>query len=84
MSNIGKQPINIPDGVEIKISGNNIFVKGIKGELSLDFDSKIKINYTLTLFLFYWIWLFKLILLFGKFTFSSKGLEFSSISTIEF
>ena len=46
MSNIGKQPINIPDGVEIKISGNNIFVKGIKGELSLDFDSKIKINYT--------------------------------------
>jgi len=45
MSNIGKQPINIPDGVEIKISDNNIFVKGIKGELNLDFDSKIKINY---------------------------------------
>ncbi len=33
MSRIGKQPISIPDGVEIKIEGKEITVKGPKGEL---------------------------------------------------
>ncbi|MBU0649268.1 50S ribosomal protein L6, partial [Patescibacteria group bacterium] len=32
MSRIGKQPINLPQGVEAKIEGNTIMVKGPKGE----------------------------------------------------
>jgi len=34
MSRIGKQPIQIPEGVEVKISGQSILVKGPKGELN--------------------------------------------------
>ncbi len=33
MSRIGKQPINIPAGVEVTIDGLNVKVKGPKGEL---------------------------------------------------
>src|SRR3989344_1329284 len=33
MSRIGKQPINIPTGVEVKFDGSQILVKGPKGEL---------------------------------------------------
>lgn len=33
MSRIGKKPIKIPDGVEVKIDGQKIHVKGSKGEL---------------------------------------------------
>lgn len=33
MSRIGKQPVQIPDGVDVKIDGNLIIVKGKKGEL---------------------------------------------------
>lgn len=36
MSRVGKKEINIPDGVEAKIDGKKITVKGQKGELSLD------------------------------------------------
>ena len=35
MSRIGKQPISIPDGVEIKIEGKQITCSGPKGALSL-------------------------------------------------
>ncbi|MBI65051.1 MAG: 50S ribosomal protein L6 [Candidatus Marinimicrobia bacterium] len=45
MSNIGKQPIIVPDGTEISINNNSIIVKGKLGELSLDFKSKIQVNY---------------------------------------
>ena len=34
MSRIGRQPINIPEGVEVKIDAGRIEVKGPKGELS--------------------------------------------------
>lgn len=34
MSRIGKKPITIPAGVEVKIDGNTVTVKGAKGELS--------------------------------------------------
>ena len=34
MSRIGKQPITIPEGVEVKIDGDLILVKGKKGELT--------------------------------------------------
>jgi ribosomal protein L6P/L9E len=35
MSNIGKQSINVPDGVDINLNKNMIRVKGSLGELSL-------------------------------------------------
>ncbi len=47
MSRIGKMPINIPDGVEIKINKDNVSVKGKLGELSQKFDKysvKLKIE----------------------------------------
>ncbi|MDE7393345.1 MAG: 50S ribosomal protein L6, partial [Muribaculaceae bacterium] len=34
MSRIGKAPIEIPAGVTVKIDGNNVTVKGPKGELT--------------------------------------------------
>lgn len=34
MSRIGKKPIEIPSGVEVKIEGSEVFVKGPKGELT--------------------------------------------------
>ncbi len=34
MSRIGKQPIPVPSGVEIKIDGSTVSVKGPKGELT--------------------------------------------------
>ena len=33
MSRIGNKPIAIPDGVEVKVDGNHITVKGPKGTL---------------------------------------------------
>lgn len=33
MSRIGKQPINIPSGVEVKLDKDNLTIKGPKGEL---------------------------------------------------
>ena len=36
MSRIAKNPVDLPSGVEVKMSGRNIQVKGSKGELSLD------------------------------------------------
>ena len=46
MSNIGKQPISIPEGVEVNQKGTEILVKGKLGELSYVFhpDSNIAIN----------------------------------------
>jgi len=35
MSRIGKKPIEIPAGVEVKIENNTFIAKGPKGELSL-------------------------------------------------
>lgn len=34
MSRIGKKPVAIPGGVTVEVNGNNIVVKGPKGELS--------------------------------------------------
>jgi large subunit ribosomal protein L6 len=34
MSRIGKQPVSVPAGVEVKIEGQTVTVKGPKGELS--------------------------------------------------
>ena len=45
MSNIGKQPIIVPDGVDVNINGTNIKVKGSLGELDLNFNSNMLISY---------------------------------------
>lgn len=44
MSRIGKLPIQIPDGTEVKIEGQKISVKNKKGELSLTAHRKMKIS----------------------------------------
>ena len=44
MSRIGKKPVTIPAGVEVKLDGNHISVKGPKGELSLDFNPEISVE----------------------------------------
>lgn len=44
MSRIGKKPIQIPEGVEVKIEENLIMVKGPKGELKNQIRSEIKIE----------------------------------------
>jgi len=42
MSKIGKQPIVIPEGVDVKIDGNLVVVKGPKGELKRELVREIK------------------------------------------
>lgn len=44
MSRIGKQPIEIPDGVEIKIDNNFIIAKGPKGELKQQLHPDINLE----------------------------------------
>ncbi|GAA0304412.1 large subunit ribosomal protein L6 [Gracilibacillus halotolerans] len=41
MSRIGLKPIEIPQGVEVKINDNNVTVKGPKGELSRSIHSEM-------------------------------------------
>jgi large subunit ribosomal protein L6 len=36
MSRIGKQPIEVPQGVDVTVSGQNVKVKGAKGQLTFD------------------------------------------------
>lgn len=42
MSRIGNAPISIPEGVELKIEGNTIQVKGPKGELSQEIGENME------------------------------------------
>ena len=44
MSRIGKKPIDIPSGVEVKIEGNTITVKGPKGTESVSFRDEVKVS----------------------------------------
>lgn len=43
MSRIGKNPIDIPSGVEVKLNGNVVEVKGPKGSLQTEFDPRIDV-----------------------------------------
>lgn len=45
MSRIGKKPIEVPKGVEIKINGNNMTVKGPLGTLQRDLHKDMIIKY---------------------------------------
>ncbi|MDK6558176.1 50S ribosomal protein L6, partial [Streptococcus agalactiae] len=44
MSRIGKLPISIPAGVDVTVSGQNVKVKGPKGELALDVREPISVK----------------------------------------
>jgi large subunit ribosomal protein L6 len=44
MSRIGKSPVNIPSGVDVKLNGTLVTVKGPKGELSQEIDSCVTLN----------------------------------------
>ncbi|MDA1343186.1 MAG: 50S ribosomal protein L6 [Proteobacteria bacterium] len=41
MSRIAKSPVTIPKGVDVKLTGNNMTVKGSKGQLSFDFNPAV-------------------------------------------
>ena len=43
MSRIGNAPIPVPSGVDVKINGSAVSVKGPKGELSASFNSAMSI-----------------------------------------
>jgi large subunit ribosomal protein L6 len=44
MSRIGKSPVNIPSGVDVKLNGNVVTVKGPKGELTQEIDSCVTLS----------------------------------------
>mgnify|MGYP000877800596 CR=1 FL=1 len=44
MSRIGRAPITIPAGVDVKIDGQKVSVKGPKGSLSREFNADISIS----------------------------------------
>ena len=44
MSRIGKKPIEIPAGVEVKIEGHTVTAKGPKGTESVSFRDEVKVS----------------------------------------
>ncbi len=44
MSRVGKQPINIPDGVTVHIDGNVMTARSSKGELHVPFSEKMEVT----------------------------------------
>jgi len=44
MSRIGKQPVAVPDKVEVKINGGKISVKGPKGSLDFDYNPGVTVE----------------------------------------
>ena len=44
MSRIAKAPVVIPSGVDIKLEGNNVTVKGSNGQLSYDINSAVSLG----------------------------------------
>jgi len=45
MSRIGKQPIIVTDGVDVKFDEQHVTVKGPKGTLELDLHSKVTVDF---------------------------------------
>lgn len=44
MSRIGKMPVVIPDGVQVKVDDHTVMVKGPKGELTREIHKEIQVN----------------------------------------
>ena len=45
MSRVGRLPVEIPSGVEVKVDGSHVKIKGPKGEMEFTFSSKIAIAF---------------------------------------
>lgn len=41
MSRVGNKPVDLPDGVDVKVDGHAVTVKGSKGELNREFNERI-------------------------------------------
>ena len=44
MSRVGKKPIIIPSGVDVKVEGSTVTIKGPKGELSRDIHPLVSVT----------------------------------------
>ena len=44
MSRIGRMPVIVPEGVEVKIEGSHVWMQGPKGELERNFRPEMSIN----------------------------------------
>ncbi|VAX11409.1 LSU ribosomal protein L6p (L9e) [hydrothermal vent metagenome] len=44
MSRVAKQPVTVPSGVDVKITGQDVAVKGAKGSLKLSVHSSISVS----------------------------------------
>ena len=44
MSRIGKMPVDMPSGVDVKVDGTQVTVKGSKGELSREFPDRVSFS----------------------------------------
>lgn len=44
MSRVGKKPVSLPEGVQVKLQGTNVAVKGPKGELAWDVPAGMKVT----------------------------------------
>lgn len=44
MSRVGQNPVTLPSGVEVKIDGQSVVVKGSKGELARTFHERISFD----------------------------------------
>ena len=45
MSRIGRLPIEIPTGVDVKITGSHVKIKGPKGEMEFTFSPSIELSF---------------------------------------
>ena len=45
MSRVGRLPVEVPSGVDIKIDGSHVKIKGPKGELDFTFSPMIEISF---------------------------------------
>ena len=44
MSRVANAPVVLPSGVEVKLSGQDLAVKGSKGEMSMSIHSEVAVN----------------------------------------
>jgi large subunit ribosomal protein L6 len=44
LSRVGRLPLPLPSGVQVKVSGSHVAVSGPKGQLERDFDSRVSIK----------------------------------------
>ncbi len=54
MSRVANAPITIPSGVEVKLDGNNVIVKGKSDQLSFDFHYSVNIEIADNVIRFKW------------------------------